>query len=293
MLRSSRLVVALALAALVAAVAAGCGSSSTSGESASPAASAAAVDKTKAFKVGISQIVTHPALDATVQGIQDELTAQGFTDISTTCRTPRATCRPPPASRRSSPATASTWPSASHADLAGAGQGDHRQARAVHRGHRPGRRRARQGPDRAERQRDRRQRHAAGQADPRAGQDLPSRRQGRGHGLQRRRVQLGVPGDAGGEGSRRHGAHHRQGAGEHLGRGPGGRPVAHRPRQAIMVIGDNTAVSALESIIKVAEQNQMPLVAGDPTASSVAPSPPTASTTTTSASRPAPWPPGS
>jgi putative ABC transport system substrate-binding protein len=33
---------------------------------------------------------------------------------------------------------------------------------------------------------------------------------------------------------------------------------------AIMVIGDNTAVSALESIIKVAEQNQMPLVAGDP-----------------------------
>jgi putative tryptophan/tyrosine transport system substrate-binding protein len=33
---------------------------------------------------------------------------------------------------------------------------------------------------------------------------------------------------------------------------------------AIMVIGDNTAVSALESIIKVAEQNKMPLVAGDP-----------------------------
>jgi putative ABC transport system substrate-binding protein len=33
---------------------------------------------------------------------------------------------------------------------------------------------------------------------------------------------------------------------------------------AIMVIGDNTAVSALEAIIKVAEQNKMPLVAGDP-----------------------------
>ena len=33
---------------------------------------------------------------------------------------------------------------------------------------------------------------------------------------------------------------------------------------AIMVVGDNTAVTALEAIIKVAEQNQMPLVAGDP-----------------------------
>ncbi len=50
------------------------------GASASPSATAA-VDKTAAFKVGISQIVTHPALDATVQGIQDELTAQGFTGI--------------------------------------------------------------------------------------------------------------------------------------------------------------------------------------------------------------------
>ena len=70
--RSLRFVAALALAALlVAAVVAGCGSSSSSSESASPAASAsAAVDKTKAFKVGISQIVTHPALDATVQGHQ-------------------------------------------------------------------------------------------------------------------------------------------------------------------------------------------------------------------------------
>jgi putative tryptophan/tyrosine transport system substrate-binding protein len=33
---------------------------------------------------------------------------------------------------------------------------------------------------------------------------------------------------------------------------------------AITVIGDNTAVSALESIIKVCEQNKIPLVAGDP-----------------------------
>ena len=82
MLRSVRFVVAAILAiALVAAVAAGCGSSSSSDSSSASPAASAAVDKTKAFKVGISQIVTHPALDATVQGIQDELTAQGFTGI--------------------------------------------------------------------------------------------------------------------------------------------------------------------------------------------------------------------
>ena len=33
---------------------------------------------------------------------------------------------------------------------------------------------------------------------------------------------------------------------------------------AIAVIGDNTAVSALEAIIKVCEENKIPLVAGDP-----------------------------
>ena len=84
MLRTVKYVVAVALALAVAALlVAGCGSSSSdSGSSASPAASAsAAVDKTQAFKVGISQIVTHPALDATVNGIKDELTAEGFTGI--------------------------------------------------------------------------------------------------------------------------------------------------------------------------------------------------------------------
>jgi putative ABC transport system substrate-binding protein len=82
--RTSALVVLAAI--LVAAVIAGCGSSSGSSSSSSSSAAAspssAAVDKTKAFKVGISQIVTHPALDATVKGIQDELAAEGFTNIS-------------------------------------------------------------------------------------------------------------------------------------------------------------------------------------------------------------------
>ena len=84
MLRSVKLVATLALAALLlVVVAAGCGSSSGSGgeSSASASPSSAAVDKTKAFKVGISQIVTHPALDATVNGIKDELAAEGFTGI--------------------------------------------------------------------------------------------------------------------------------------------------------------------------------------------------------------------
>ena len=84
MLRSFKLVATLALAAvLLAVVIAGCGSSSSSSSESSTAASpsAAAVDKTKAFKVGISQIVTHPALDATVNGIKDELAAEGFTGI--------------------------------------------------------------------------------------------------------------------------------------------------------------------------------------------------------------------
>lgn len=84
MLRAFKWVVVAALAVvLAAAVLAGCGSSSSdSGSSSSTSASpSAAVDKTKAFKVGISQIVTHPALDATVNGIKDELAAEGFTGI--------------------------------------------------------------------------------------------------------------------------------------------------------------------------------------------------------------------
>ena len=84
MLRALKTITAAALVmALAALVVAGCGSSSSSSSSSTAASpSATAVDKTAAFKVGISQIVTHPALDATVKGIKDELAAEGFTNIT-------------------------------------------------------------------------------------------------------------------------------------------------------------------------------------------------------------------
>jgi putative ABC transport system substrate-binding protein len=50
---------------------------------------------------------------------------------------------------------------------------------------------------------------------------------------------------------------------------------------------DNNVVSAYESLVKVANESKIPLVAPTPTASSVAPSPPWASTTATWAIRPA------
>ena len=74
------LAAALALVTVLVAVAAGCGSSDST--SSSPSASAAGVDKTKAYKIGISQIVTHPALDAATKGFKDELAAEGFTNIT-------------------------------------------------------------------------------------------------------------------------------------------------------------------------------------------------------------------
>jgi len=65
----------LALVAVVGALA-GCGSSSSSGasSSASPAA--------KAYKIGITQIVTHPALDAAVAGFKEALAEKGFTNVT-------------------------------------------------------------------------------------------------------------------------------------------------------------------------------------------------------------------
>jgi putative tryptophan/tyrosine transport system substrate-binding protein len=79
--RAFKFVVVVALAAvLVAAVVAGCGSSTSSTESASPSASADAT--AKAYRIGISQIVTHPALDATVNGFKDALAEAGFTNVT-------------------------------------------------------------------------------------------------------------------------------------------------------------------------------------------------------------------
>jgi putative ABC transport system substrate-binding protein len=58
-------------------VAAGCGSDSDTSSDASPSA-----DTTKAYKVGITQIVTHPALDAAVSGFKAGLAEKGFTNIT-------------------------------------------------------------------------------------------------------------------------------------------------------------------------------------------------------------------
>jgi putative ABC transport system substrate-binding protein len=69
----------LVVVVLVAGIVAGCGSSSSSGGS-SPSSSAAATSK--AYKIGITQIVTHPALDAAVQGFKEELAAKGFTNVT-------------------------------------------------------------------------------------------------------------------------------------------------------------------------------------------------------------------
>jgi putative ABC transport system substrate-binding protein len=58
-------------------VAAGCGSDSDTSSDASPSA-----DTAKAYKIGITQIVTHPALDAAVSGFKAGLAEKGFTNIT-------------------------------------------------------------------------------------------------------------------------------------------------------------------------------------------------------------------
>jgi putative ABC transport system substrate-binding protein len=75
------LLVALLVAVAIAGVIAGCGSSSSSSSSSSPSASTSA-DTTRAVKIGITQIVTHPALDAAVQGFKDALAEKGFTNVT-------------------------------------------------------------------------------------------------------------------------------------------------------------------------------------------------------------------
>jgi len=76
--RAIKLAVPLVLLAVIALIGglAGCGSSSSSssGSSASPGA--------KAYKIGITQIVTHPALDAAVAGFKEGLAEKGFTNVT-------------------------------------------------------------------------------------------------------------------------------------------------------------------------------------------------------------------
>src|SRR5665811_1738371 len=79
MLRAFKVILLVALIAAVAlaGVIAGCGGSS--GSSSSPSASA---DISKAYKIGITQIVSHPALDAAVEGFKAALAEKGFSNIS-------------------------------------------------------------------------------------------------------------------------------------------------------------------------------------------------------------------
>ncbi len=71
---------ALILLLVVAGAVAGCGSSS--GGSGGTSSASPSADTTKAYKIGITQIVTHPALDAAVQGFKDALADKGYSNIT-------------------------------------------------------------------------------------------------------------------------------------------------------------------------------------------------------------------
>jgi putative tryptophan/tyrosine transport system substrate-binding protein len=81
MRRAHKLTAMLALIAVLAilSIAAGCGSSNGGSGSASGASSS---PQAKAYKIGITQIVTHPALDAAVAGFKQGLAEKGFTNVS-------------------------------------------------------------------------------------------------------------------------------------------------------------------------------------------------------------------
>jgi len=80
--RVSKVVLLVALLAVIAfaGVVVGCGSSSSSSSSTSPSASADATSQ--AYKIGITQIVSHPALDAAVAGFKAALAEKGFSNIT-------------------------------------------------------------------------------------------------------------------------------------------------------------------------------------------------------------------
>ena len=77
--RFSVTVALLAVLALGVGLLAACGGSSSTTTTASPSASSA---NTKAYKIGITQIVSHPALDAAVAGFKAALVEKGFTNVT-------------------------------------------------------------------------------------------------------------------------------------------------------------------------------------------------------------------
>ena len=80
--RAFKMAAAVALVVLLAAVAvAGCGDD-TEDTSSSSSPSATADATSQAYTIGISQIVPHPALDAAVQGFKDALAEAGFANVT-------------------------------------------------------------------------------------------------------------------------------------------------------------------------------------------------------------------
>lgn len=72
--RVTALVVSLVLVLAAVALASGCGDDDTAEESPSPAATKAS------YAIGITQIVSHPALDASVEGFKEAMAEKGFTE---------------------------------------------------------------------------------------------------------------------------------------------------------------------------------------------------------------------
>jgi len=82
MLRAFKVIPLVALLAVVAiaGVIVGCGSDDAE-PSSSPSASASA-DTTKAYKIGITQLLSHPALDSAVAAFKAALAEKGFTNVT-------------------------------------------------------------------------------------------------------------------------------------------------------------------------------------------------------------------
>lgn len=71
---ATKLLVPTALALAILTVVAGCGSGSSSGSTSTSSASASA----KVYHIGVTQIVTHPALDGAIAGFKQALAAKGI-----------------------------------------------------------------------------------------------------------------------------------------------------------------------------------------------------------------------
>ena len=248
----------------------------------------------KAYKIGITQIVTHPALDAAVEGFKQGLAEKGFTNVTYDDaerrgrHVDRLEHRAEVRQRGPRP-----HPGRRHAHDSGSGQGRHDDADRLHRRDRPGRRRPRDRRQRAGRQRHRRQRHAARAAAPRSHQADRARREDRRRAVQRRRGQLRSSSS-----NRRRRPPRPMGikiveatasnSSEVQGRRATPWSVAWTPSRCSPTTPSCRRSRASSRSASRTTSRSSPAT---PTASSVAPSPPMPSTTRTWACRPATWPP--